>query len=88
MGKLRRGALWLTFWPAGAVASVRAGRRRDTDRIVGAIHDAHDADAQEPTVEQLAFRTDLERRLEEAGPARPRRLLALFRAGWSGPPKR
>lgn len=37
MGKLTRGALWVGFWPAGAVASLRAGKRKDTDRIVAAI---------------------------------------------------
>lgn len=37
MGRLARGALWLTFLPAGAVASVRAGQRKDTKRILDAI---------------------------------------------------
>jgi hypothetical protein len=39
-GKLTRGALWMVFPPAGAVASVRAGQRKDTQRIVDAIERA------------------------------------------------
>lgn len=37
MGKLRRGALWALFPPAGLFASLRAGSRKDTRRIVDAI---------------------------------------------------
>lgn len=37
MGKLTRGALWVLFPPAGIFASYRAGRRKDTDRIVAAV---------------------------------------------------
>ena len=38
MGKLRRGLLWVALPPAGAAASYRAGKRKDTDRIVAAIN--------------------------------------------------
>jgi hypothetical protein len=41
VGKLRRGALWVLFPPAGAVASVRAGQHKDTQRIVDAIDRTH-----------------------------------------------
>lgn len=37
MGKLLRGALWVALPPAGAAASYRAGKRKDTDRIVEAV---------------------------------------------------
>lgn len=37
MGRLGRGALWMLFAPAGFLASLRAGRRKDTQRIVDAI---------------------------------------------------
>jgi hypothetical protein len=40
MGKLMRGALWVAFPPAGAVASVRAGQRQRTEKIVDAIERA------------------------------------------------
>lgn len=41
MSKLGRGALWVLFPPAGAMSSYRAGRRKDTQRIVEAIQQAH-----------------------------------------------
>lgn len=41
MGKLGRGVLWTLFPPAGAVASVRAGQKKETRRIVDAIERAN-----------------------------------------------
>jgi hypothetical protein len=83
LGKLSRGALWLVFWPAGALASARAGRRKDTDKIVAAIHNGKADGLAEPTEAQLAFRADLEQRLAEAGSGKRSRLAEMFRAGWS-----
>lgn len=37
MGKLFRGGLWGTFWPAGLVASTRAGKRKRHAEVLEAI---------------------------------------------------
>lgn len=52
MGKMRRGVLWGLFPPAGAVASVRAGQRQDTERIVQAIEGTQPKSAADIPVRQ------------------------------------
>ncbi len=41
MGKLRRGAVWVLFPPAGAVASTHAGMKKRNQNIVNAINNAN-----------------------------------------------
>lgn len=78
MGKLRRGTLWALFPPAGAVASMRAGRRHDTQRIVDAIEHANqqpEPQTPAPISSEAAVRRDaviqrkkeIDRRLQEQG---------------------
>lgn len=48
MGKIRRGLLWGLFPPAGAAASMSAGRRKQTAAIVEAIEGIQPASAPAP----------------------------------------
>jgi hypothetical protein len=48
MGKLFRGGLWVTFWPAGLIASTRAGNRKRHAEVLDAIRDAGGAPPPRP----------------------------------------
>jgi len=67
MGKLRRGALWAIFPPAGMVASMRAGNKKDSERVVAAINQqaSQPAPKPAPTPEQAIRRSEVHKHKKE-----------------------
>jgi hypothetical protein len=84
MGKLTRGALWVGFWPAGLLASARAGRRKDTERIVNAIETSNATPAP-LSPELVAHREQTVQALEGKKVNGPGYLWACFKSGFSAP---
>jgi hypothetical protein len=63
MGKVRRGALWAGFWPAGLIASVRAGNRKRHGEVLEAIRET----GKPPPPSNPEAVTEIAARLEAAG---------------------